>query len=128
MRWAGFIGTGLLELDFPASHGHQLYNYTLRKGFPRDIRALVFGSTATIVRFRSQASHVRSFFKHPDLVAIMEWPVLFLGGSPKSVPAMYSLMNYAAVELGTWYLLSERLGITTWRGLQGTSAKIMKSE
>ena len=53
--------------------------------------------------FRSQAAHVRSFFKHPDLVAIMEWPVLFLGGSPKSVPAMYSLMNYAAVELGTWY-------------------------
>ena len=53
--------------------------------------------------FRSQASHVRSFFKHPDLIAIMEWPVLFLGGSPKSVPAMYSLMNYAAVQLGTWF-------------------------
>ena len=34
----------------------------------------------------------------------------------------------AAAELATWYLLSERLGITTWRGLQGTSAKIMKSE
>lgn len=51
----------------------------------------------------SQASHVRSHFKHPDLVAIMEWPVLFLGGSPKNVPAMYSLMNYAAVQLGTWF-------------------------
>lgn len=25
----------------------------------------------------SQASHVRSFFQHPDLVAIMEWPVIF---------------------------------------------------
>ena len=25
----------------------------------------------------SQASHVRSFFKHPDLVDIMEWPVIF---------------------------------------------------
>ena len=34
----------------------------------------------------------------------------------------------AAAELATWYLLSERLGITTWCGLQGTSAKIMKSE
>lgn len=28
----------------------------------------------------SQSAHVKSFFKHPDLVKIMEWPVLFLGG------------------------------------------------
>jgi hypothetical protein len=34
----------------------------------------------------------------------------------------------AAAERGAWYLISERLGITTWRGLQGTTAKIMKTE
>lgn len=53
--------------------------------------------------FKSQASHVRAYFSHPHLVSLMEWPVLFLGGSPDSVPAMYSLMNYAAISLGTWY-------------------------
>jgi phytoene desaturase len=53
--------------------------------------------------FQSQAAHVRSFFTHPDLVTIMEWPVLFLGGAPKNIPAMYSMMNYAAIELGTWF-------------------------
>jgi phytoene desaturase len=53
--------------------------------------------------FSSQSSHVRSFFSHPDLIKIMEWPVLFLGGAPDSVPAMYSLLNYAAIGLGTWY-------------------------
>ena len=53
--------------------------------------------------FSSQSAHVRSFFSHPDLVSIMEWPVLFLGGAPTAVPALYSLINYAAIGLGTWY-------------------------
>ena len=33
----------------------------------------------------------------------MDFPVLFLGNSPKNTPALYSLMNYAGLELGTWY-------------------------
>jgi len=33
----------------------------------------------------------------------MEFPILFLGGSPKNIPGLYSLMNYAALQLGTWY-------------------------
>lgn len=53
--------------------------------------------------FRSMKSYVRSFFKDERLVAIMEFPVLFLGAKPKNIPALYSLMNYAALELGTHY-------------------------
>ena len=33
----------------------------------------------------------------------MEFPVLFLGGKPNNTPALYSLMNYADIKLGTWY-------------------------
>lgn len=33
----------------------------------------------------------------------MEFPVLFLGALPKDTPALYSLMNYADIRLGTWY-------------------------
>ena len=33
----------------------------------------------------------------------MEFPVLFLGALPKDTPALYSLMNYADIKLGTWY-------------------------
>ena len=33
----------------------------------------------------------------------MEFPVLFLGGSAQNTPALYSLMNYAGLQLGTWY-------------------------
>jgi phytoene desaturase len=33
----------------------------------------------------------------------MEFPVLFLGALPQNTPALYSLMNYADMALGTWY-------------------------
>lgn len=33
----------------------------------------------------------------------MEFPVIFLGASPKNIPAMYSLMNYGGYALGTHY-------------------------
>lgn len=52
---------------------------------------------------RSVSTHVRSYFKDERLVALMEFPVLFLGAMPRQIPALYSLMNYAALELGTWY-------------------------
>ncbi len=34
---------------------------------------------------------------------ILNFPVLFLGERPSKIPAMYTLMNYADLELGTWY-------------------------
>jgi phytoene desaturase len=53
--------------------------------------------------FDSFASHARKFFSHPKLLKIVEFPVLFLGATPEKTPAMYSLMNYADMALGTWY-------------------------
>ncbi|GAB3640532.1 phytoene desaturase family protein [Spirosoma arcticum] len=53
--------------------------------------------------FQSFASHARKFFKHPRLLEIVEFPVLFLGATPENTPAMYSLMNYAEMAMGTWY-------------------------
>ena len=53
--------------------------------------------------FTSIDKHIRKFFKHPKLRQLMEFPVLFLGALPKDTPALYSLMNYADIKLGTWY-------------------------
>ncbi len=53
--------------------------------------------------FTSFSQHVKKFFKHPKLIALMEFPVLFLGAMPEDTPALYSLMNYAGLKLGTWY-------------------------
>lgn len=48
-------------------------------------------------------SYVGKYFSHPKLRALMEFPVIFLGASPKDIPALYSLMNYGGYGLGTWY-------------------------
>lgn len=51
----------------------------------------------------SMRSHVNRYFKNPRLRQLLEFPVLFLGATPQNTPAMYSLMNYADLVLGTWY-------------------------
>ncbi len=53
--------------------------------------------------FTSMKNHVGKFFKHPQLKFLMEFPVLFLGALPEQTPALYSLMNYADIKLGTWF-------------------------
>ena len=53
--------------------------------------------------FTSISNHVKKHFKNPLLRELMEFPVLFLGALPQKTPALYSLMNYADVKLGTWY-------------------------
>jgi phytoene desaturase len=49
------------------------------------------------------SKHVRKYFKNPKLIKLLEFPVLFLGARPQDTPAMYSMMNYADLVLGTWY-------------------------
>jgi len=51
----------------------------------------------------SMSKHIRKFFKNEKLIQLMEFPVLFLGSTPENTPALYSLMNYADIQLGTWY-------------------------
>ncbi|GAA4463865.1 phytoene desaturase family protein [Nibrella saemangeumensis] len=53
--------------------------------------------------FQSFASHVRKFFSNSKLLQLVEFPILFLGATPENTPAMYSLMNYAEMTMGTWY-------------------------
>jgi phytoene desaturase len=53
--------------------------------------------------FNSIKAHVRKYFKSRQLQQLMEFPVLFLGALPNKTPALYSLMNYAAIKGGTWY-------------------------
>lgn len=53
--------------------------------------------------FTSMKKHIAKYVKDPRLVQLMEFPVLFLGALPADTPALYSLMNYADIKLGTWY-------------------------
>jgi phytoene desaturase len=66
-----------------------------------DIRVLK--SVFKLQMFSSISKEIRSLFKHEKLIQLLEFPVLFLGATPQNTPALYSLMNYADLSLGTWY-------------------------
>jgi phytoene desaturase len=64
-------------------------------------------SPSTVLKFnqflKTVKGEVRRRFKNPKLIAILEFPVLFLGAKPADTPAFYSFMNYADFGLGTWH-------------------------
>lgn len=80
--------------EFVQKPGHSIWEFA-------DIR--VVKSIFRLQMFQSMSAHVRSLFKHDHLRQMLEFPVLFLGATPENTPAMYSLMNYADLVLGTWY-------------------------
>jgi len=100
--------------------GEQLENYLQGAAYKYDvgINKLVYKPGRSITEFMdwptisgifklqvfsSIKKHIASYFKHPRLRQLMEFPVLFLGALPEDTPALYSLMNYADIKGGTWY-------------------------
>ena len=65
-------------------------------------RKVIFG-VFKLHLFSSFSKFIRKYFKNPKLLKVLEFPILFLGATPENTPALYSLMNFADLELGTWY-------------------------
>ena len=82
--------------EFVQKPGHSILDFA-------DLR--VFKSVFKLQMLTDMATYVRRLFKHPQLIQLLEFPVLFLGATPANTPALYSLMNYADLKLGTWYPL-----------------------
>ena len=80
--------------EFVHKPGHSIMEFA-------DIRVLK--SLFRLQMFSPMGKHVRKLFKNPKLISLLEFPVLFLGATPQRTPALYSLMNYADLKLGTWY-------------------------
>ena len=53
--------------------------------------------------FKPISKHIREYFSDPKIIKMLEFPSLLLGAKPSKTPALYSLMNYADIALGTWY-------------------------
>lgn len=63
----------------------------------------VLKSLFQLQMFTNISSVIRGLFTNHKLISLLEFPVLFLGATPQKTPALYSLMNYADMSLGTWY-------------------------
>ncbi|WP_277553443.1 phytoene desaturase family protein [Halobaculum limi] len=51
----------------------------------------------------SMQDHVEDYFDHPKLQQIMQYTLVFLGGSPHNTPALYNLMSHVDFNLGVYY-------------------------
>jgi len=80
--------------EFVYKPGHSILEFA-------DLR--VVKSLFKLQMFKSISSHLKQLFKNKKLIQLLEFPVLFLGATPENTPALYSLMNYADMSLGTWY-------------------------
>ena len=53
--------------------------------------------------FESLDKYASRYIKDPDLRKILEYNIVFLGGTPKNSPALYALMSHVDFNLGVWY-------------------------
>ena len=53
--------------------------------------------------FASMEGHVSRYFSHPKLRQLVQYNLVFLGGSPSTTPALYSLMAHVDFNLGVYY-------------------------
>jgi len=51
----------------------------------------------------SMQGHVSDYFEHPKLQQIMQYTLVFLGGSPRNTPALYNMMSHVDFNLGVYY-------------------------
>jgi len=58
-----------------------------------------------MMRFAGKSLHgnVKKYFKNPKLQKVVEYPAVFLGASPYSAPAIYSLMSHLDFKQGVFY-------------------------
>ncbi len=63
----------------------------------------LLGHVLQLELFVSMDKKVRKNIRDSRLHKLLWFPVLFLGAKPEDTPVLYSLMNYADIQLGTWF-------------------------
>ena len=91
------------EAEYKYEVGMEEFVWKPGHGLAEFIDIRVVKSLFKLQMFSSIDKQIRKLFKNPKLIKLLEFPVLFLGATPADTPALYSLMNYADLKLGTWY-------------------------
>lgn len=91
------------ETNYKLALRHFLYNPF--RGSAGLINLNVIKKTPEFIRLFAQPLHsyVKRYFKTQVLQQILEYPMVFLGASPYSAPALYQLMSYLDFKEGVFY-------------------------
>jgi phytoene desaturase len=63
----------------------------------------VLKSVRALPLLRPMDRYVQSYFQHPKLRQLMEYKLVFLGGSPYNTPALYTLMSHVDFNQGVYH-------------------------
>ena len=83
--------------------GMEHFVYTDRANFRDYVDWDVVKNARGMKFLGSMQSHVEDYFEHPKLQQIMQYTLVFLGGSPSNTPALYNLMSHVDFNLGVYY-------------------------
>ncbi|WP_435153655.1 phytoene desaturase family protein [Haladaptatus sp. DFWS20] len=83
--------------------GMEHFVYTDRSRFRDYVSWDVAKNARGLNLLGSMQDHVEDFFDHPKLQQIMQYTLVFLGGSPNNTPAIYNLMSHVDFNLGVYY-------------------------
>ena len=83
--------------------GMEHFVYTDRSRLRDFVDLDVLRNARGLTLLGSMADHVANYFEHPKLRQLVQYSLVFLGGSPKNTPALYSLMSHVDFGLGVHY-------------------------
>ena len=97
------LGKFLKEAEVKYNIGMKKFVFKPSYSWLEYINLDVIKGAFSLEMFSSVSTSVRRYFKNERLIALMEFPVLFLGAMARKIPALYTMMNYSALAQGTWY-------------------------
>jgi 1-hydroxy-2-isopentenylcarotenoid 3,4-desaturase len=83
--------------------GMEHFVYTDRSRFRDYVSMDVARNARGLNLLGSMQDHVEEYFDDPRLQQIMQYTLVFLGGSPNNTPAIYNLMSHVDFNLGVYY-------------------------
>jgi phytoene desaturase len=83
--------------------GMEHFVYTDRSRFRDYVSWDVAKNARGLNLLGSMQDHVAKFFDHPKLQQLMQYTLVYLGGSPTNTPAIYNLMSHVDFNLGVYY-------------------------
>lgn len=98
------------KLDKYLSQAQYKYDVAMQKFLYKDYKSLLDMADLRLAPealrlhlFSSIDSYAKRFFKSLQARKILEYTMVFLGGSPSNTPALYSIMSHVDLTLGVWY-------------------------
>ncbi|GGM60653.1 phytoene desaturase [Halarchaeum rubridurum] len=83
--------------------GMEHFVYTDRPNFRDYVDWDVVRNARGLGLLGTMQEHVADYFEHPRLQQLVQYTLVFLGGSPSNTPALYNLMSHVDFNLGVHY-------------------------